>query len=180
VHLGFVIRIYHDAQSSECQKSWSLYFVGCCRTLCRVNIFCCLPVYWNVLWFWKHAITSTILNLNPVPLAGKSNNFLSFWSHMSRGGRLSKVSCLRSEHILYTANSITSELINRCVCYAHLFSSGWIARDVHGSNVVTVGTFVFVVFLGIAVRALSLSTLLHPLLECNWLFLLVKCQLSYT
>jgi len=104
--------------------------------------FCCLPVHWNVLWFRKPAITSTILNLNQVPLEGKSE-VLSFWSHMSRGGSSSKVSCLRSEHILSTASSITIEPMNWCVCYTHLFSSGWITRDVHGSNVITRGPLSF-------------------------------------
>jgi hypothetical protein len=73
-----------------------------------------------------------------------------------------KVLCLRSEHILSTASTITSELMNR-VCYTHLFSSGWIAREVRGINVVTLGTFVFVVFLGIAVRLLCLSTRFYTL-----------------
>jgi len=129
--------------------------------LFELSLFCCLPVHWNVLWFWKLAITSTILNLNQVPPGGKSE-FLSFWSCMSRGGRWSEVLCLRSEHILSTASTVTSELMNHCVCYTHLFSSGWIARDLNGSNVVTVGIFVSVVFVGIAVL-LCLSTCYYTL-----------------
>jgi len=51
LHLvGFVIRIYHDAWSPECQVCLSILFgvwiSGGLAIYCTVIMFCCYPVLW--------------------------------------------------------------------------------------------------------------------------------------
>ena len=51
-------------ESTFIAQCWSLciYLVVHCRNLRKVNLFYYIPLYWDVLWFGKPAITSKLLN----------------------------------------------------------------------------------------------------------------------
>jgi hypothetical protein len=90
------------------------------------DLFCYIPVYWGVLWFWKPAITSWHTTI-AIEIkfckrkCQKSKVGVSFWSHnKSRRECCSEMSCLRSEDILSITSSFTSKLMSLDVCHIHL------------------------------------------------------------
>lgn len=102
------------------------------------------------------------------------------WSHMQcRVGSSSKLSCLRSEDVLYVTSFITSELITPGVCCTHLFSPSQTAwRYMCKRSVIPLRTFIFTAYMDPPPPpTLSIDSACTPLMGLTGCF---SCHMSVT